>query len=303
MPMDFAIDFTPELLIAFLTLLVLEIVLGIDNVIFISILASKLPVEQQAKARNLGLSLAMVMRIGLLFAASWIISLKDDLFTLFGYGFSGRDLILILGGGFLIYKAVREIHEKLEGAESHGTGAGSAKTITFGAVIVQILLIDIVFSFDSVITAVGMVDSLLVIIVAVVLSFGVMLFSSKYIFAFVNKHPTVKMLALVFLVLIGVVLIADGFDVKIDKALIYGPMAFAIIVEALNLAYKRRIEKRDGPIEPVRLRHAYTKADDRVAVAAATSNNPDAGSVSLSRKPVTGAISNNDGHQEPARLG
>jgi len=303
MPMDFAIDFTPELLIAFLTLLVLEIVLGIDNVIFISILASKLPVEQQAKARNLGLSLAMVMRIGLLFAASWIISLKDDLFTLFGYGFSGRDLILILGGGFLIYKAVREIHEKLEGAESHGTGAGSAKTITFGAVIVQILLIDIVFSFDSVITAVGMVDSLLVIIVAVVLSFGVMLFSSKYIFAFVNKHPTVKMLALVFLVLIGVVLIADGFDVKIDKALIYGPMAFAIIVEALNLAYKRRIEKRDGPIEPVRLRHAYTKADDRVAVAAATSNNPDAGSVSLSRKPVTGAISNNDGHQEPAGLG
>jgi len=301
--MDFAIDFTPELLIAFLTLLVLEIVLGIDNVIFISILASKLPVEQQAKARNLGLSLAMVMRIGLLFAASWIISLKDDLFTLFGYGFSGRDLILILGGGFLIYKAVREIHEKLEGAESHGTGAGSAKTITFGAVIVQILLIDIVFSFDSVITAVGMVDSLLVIIVAVVLSFGVMLFSSKYIFAFVNKHPTVKMLALVFLVLIGVVLIADGFDVKIDKALIYGPMAFAIIVEALNLAYKRRIEKRDGPIEPVRLRHAYTKADDRVAVAAATSNNPDAGSVSLSRKPVTGAISNNDGHQEPAGLG
>jgi len=301
--MNFAIDFTPELLIAFLTLLVLEIVLGIDNVIFISILASKLPVEQQAKARNLGLSLAMVMRIGLLFAASWIISLKDDLFTLFGYGFSGRDLILILGGGFLIYKAVREIHEKLEGAESHGTGAGSAKTITFGAVIVQILLIDIVFSFDSVITAVGMVDSLLVIIVAVVLSFGVMLFSSKYIFAFVNKHPTVKMLALVFLVLIGVVLIADGFDVKIDKALIYGPMAFAIIVEALNLAYKRRIEKRDGPIEPVRLRHAYTKADDRVAVAAATSNNPDAGSVSLSRKPVTGAISNNDGHQEPAGLG
>ena len=304
MPMNFAIDFTPELLIAFLTLLVLEIVLGIDNVIFISILASKLPVEQQAKARNLGLSLAMVMRIGLLFGASWIISLKGDLFTLFGYGFSGRDLILILGGGFLIYKAVREIHEKLEGAESHGTGGGSAKTITFGAVIVQILLIDIVFSFDSVITAVGMVDSLLVIIVAVVLSFGVMLFSSKYIFAFVNKHPTVKMLALVFLVLIGVVLIADGFDVKIDKALIYGPMAFAIIVEALNLAYKRRVEKREGRIiEPVQLRHAYTKADDRAAVSAATSRSAGAGSVTLSRKPVTGAISHNDGHQEPAGLG
>jgi len=130
-----------------------------------------------------------------------------------------------------------------------------------------------------------------------------MLFSARFIFVFVNKHPTVKMLALVFLVLIGVFLIADGFDVKIDKALIYVPMAFAIIVEALNLAYKRRIEKRDGPIEPVQLRHAYTKADDRDAVAAATSQNPDAGSVGLSRKPVTGAINDNDGHQEPAGLG
>ena len=204
--MNFALEFTPDLLAAFLTLFVLEIVLGIDNVIFISILASKLPVEQQAKARNLGLSLALVMRIGLLFAASWIISLKEDLFVIAGYGFSGRDLILILGGGFLIYKAVREIHEKLEGAESHGTGS-SRGAVTFGAVIVQILLIDIVFSFDSVITAVGMVDNLLLIIVAVVLSFGIMLFSSKYIFAFVNRHPTVKMLALAFLVLIGVVLI------------------------------------------------------------------------------------------------
>jgi len=293
----------PQTWIAFATLTALELVLGIDNIIFISILVDKLPKERREMARRLGLFMAMFMRIGLLLVLAWIVGLVTPLFTVLQQEISGRDLILILGGGFLIYKAVREIHEKLEGAESHGTGAGSAKTITFGAVIVQILLIDIVFSFDSVITAVGMVDSLLVIIVAVVLSFGVMLFSSKYIFAFVNKHPTVKMLALVFLVLIGVVLIADGFDVKIDKALIYGPMAFAIIVEALNLAYKRRIEKRDGPIEPVRLRHAYTKADDRVAVAAATSNNPDAGSVSLSRKPVTGAISNNDGHQEPAGLG
>ncbi len=299
--MDFSIDFSPELIVAFATLLVLEIVLGIDNVIFISILASKLPVEQQARARNLGLTLAMVMRIGLLFAASWIISLKDDLFVLFGMGFSGRDLILILGGGFLIYKAVREIHEKLEGAVSHGPS--SRGTVTFGAVIVQILLIDIVFSFDSVITAVGMVDNLLVIIVAVVLSFSVMLFSSKYIFAFVNKHPTVKMLALAFLVLIGVVLIADGFDVKIDKALIYVPMAFAIAVEALNLAYKRRVEKRDGPIEPVHLRHAYSKDDDRDAVAAATAQGPEAGSVTLSSRPVTGKITDTDGHQEPIGLG
>ncbi len=300
--MDFALEFTPELAIAFLTLLVLEIVLGVDNVIFISILASKLPVEQQAKARNLGLALAMVIRIGLLFAATWIISLTTDLFAVAGIGISGRDLILILGGGFLIYKAVREIHEKLEGAESnHETG--TPKVATFGAVIVQILLIDIVFSFDSVITAVGMVDNLLVIIVAVLLSFALMLFSSKYIFAFVNKHPTVKMLALAFLVLIGVFLIADGFEVKIDKALIYVPMAFAIVVEVLNLAYKRRVEKRQGAIEPVHLRHAYTKADDRDAVAAATARGPEAGAVSLSRKPVTGTNTEGDGHQEPAGLG
>jgi len=258
----------PDLAIAFLTLFVLEIVLGVDNVIFISILASKLPVEQQAKARNLGLTLAMVTRIGLLFGASWIITLTDDVFTVFGNGFSGRDLILIAGGLFLVYKAVTEIHEKLEGAESHGTGR--VKTVTFGAILAQILLLDIVFSFDSVITAVGMVDSLLVIIVAVVSSFAVMLFSAKYLFAFENRHPAVKMLALAFPVLIGVFLIADGFDVKIDKALIYGPMAFAILVEALNLVSKARQEKRRGPIEPVHLRHAYSKADDRVAVAAAT---------------------------------
>ncbi|MDO7880618.1 TerC family protein [Salinibacterium soli] len=301
--MDLALEITPDLIVAFLTLIVLEIVLGVDNVIFISILASKLPVEQQAKARNLGLTLAMIMRIGLLFAASWLISLKDDLFTLFGMGFSGRDLVLIAGGGFLIYKAVHEIHEKLEGAASDHSG-GKAKSVTFVGVIIQILLIDIVFSFDSVITAVGMIDSLLVIVVAVVLSFGVMLFSAKFIFAFVNKHPSVKMLALAFLVLIGVFLIADGFGVKIDKALIYVPMAFAIVVEALNLAYKRRIEKRQGAaIEPVHLRHAYTKADDRPAVAAATSHNPDAGAVSLSRKPVSGAVSPDDDHQEPAGLG
>lgn len=219
--------------------------LGVDNVIFISILASKLPVSQQAKARNLGLSLAMLIRIGLLFVASWIISLTNDLFALFGMGFSGRDLILIVGGLFLIYKAVREIHEKLEGAESEGSSDG--KAVSFGAVIVQIQLLDIVFfSFDSVITAVGMVDNLVVIIAAVVLSFGVMLFSSKFIFTFVNRHPTVKMLALAFLVLIGVTLVADGFEVKIDKALIYVPIAFAIVVEALNLTYKARQEKRKG---------------------------------------------------------
>jgi len=282
---DFALELTPDLVVAFLTLFVLEIVLGVDNVIFISILASKLPVEQQAKARNLGLTLAMLIRIGLLFFASWIISLTNDLFEVAGMGFSGRDLILIAGGLFLVYKAVHEIHEKLEGEESHGNGGG--KAVTFGAIIAQILLLDIVFSFDSVITAVGMVDNLLVIIVAVVLSFGVMLFSSKFLFAFVNKHPTVKMLALAFLVLIGFTLIADGFEVHIDKALIYVPIAFAIVVEALNLTYKARQEKRKGiHTDPVKLRNAYTKADDTDAVAAATTKG--ATSVGLSRKPVSG---------------
>ena len=300
--MDLSLELTPDLAIAFLTLFVLEIVLGVDNVIFISILASKLPVEQQARARNLGLTLAMLMRIVLLFAASWVITLTSNLFELFGMGFSGRDVILILGGLFLVYKAVTEIHEKLEGAESHG--AGTIKVATFGAVILQIIMLDMVFSFDSVITAVGMVDNLVVIIAAVMLSFTIMLFSSKFIFEFVNRHPTVKMLALAFLVLIGVFLIADGFDAKIDKALIYGPMAFAIFVEALNLAQKRRAEKQAGTaVEPIHLRHAYSKGDDHDAVAAATSSGPKTGAVGLSRRPVTGTATDGDGHQEPAGLG
>lgn len=300
--MDLSLELTPDLAIAFLTLFVLEIVLGVDNVIFISILASKLPVEQQARARNLGLTLAMLMRIVLLFAASWVITLTSNLFELFGMGFSGRDVILILGGLFLVYKAVTEIHEKLEGTESHGTGR--IKVVTFGAVIGQIIVLDMVFSFDSVITAVGMVDNLLVIIAAVMLSFTIMLFSSKFIFEFVNRHPTVKMLALAFLVLIGVFLIADGFDAKIDKALIYGPMAFAIFVEALNLAQKRRVEKQSGTaVEPIHLRHSHSRGDDHDAVAAATSSGPETGAVGLSRRPVTGTVTDGDGHQEPAGLG
>ncbi len=252
--------FSPELLVAFLTLLVLEVVLGIDNVIFISILAAKLPPELQNRARVVGLSLAMIMRILLLFAATWIIGLTADLFQLFGMGFSGRDLILILGGLFLVYKAVVEIHEKLEGAEGHQKSSG--KTVTFAGVIVQILLIDIVFSLDSVITAVGMVDELWIMIAAVVIAITLMLFTAKAISEFVYRHPTVKMLALAFLVLIGTTLIAEGFDVHIDKALIYGPIAFAIGVEVLNLIYRgRQAKRRNENIEPVELRPTLVKEE------------------------------------------
>ncbi|HEU0181817.1 MAG TPA: TerC family protein [Agromyces mariniharenae] len=300
--MEFSLEFTPDLLAVFLTLFVLEVVLGVDNVIFISILASKLPVEQQARARNLGLTLAMLMRVLLVLFAGWIITLKADLFVIAGIGFSGRDLILIAGGLFLVYKAVHEIHQKLEGVEEHG--AGGAARATFGSVIFQILLLDLVFSLDSVITAVGMTENLVVIITVVVLSFGLMLFAARYIFTFVSRHPTVKMLALAFLLLIGVFLIADGFGVKIDKALIYGPMAFAIFVEALNLLAASRRAKRLGTVrEPVRLHTGYPVENEVEAVHAATSTGPEAGAVHLSRRPVSGAVTDHDGHEEPRGLG
>lgn len=288
--MDFSFAFTPDLIAVFLTLFVLEVVLGVDNVIFISILASKLPKEQQAKARNLGLTLAMLMRVLLVLFAGWIITLKDDVVELLGMGFSWKDFILIAGGLFLVYKAVTEIHHKLEGEEEgHGD---NRKAVTFGSVIAQILVLDLVFSLDSVITAVGMTDNLLVIITVVVLSFGIMLFAARFIFEFVNRHPTVKMLALSFLLLIGVFLIAEGFEIHIDKAFIYGPMAFAIFVEVLNLSYAGRKAKRaKARTEAVRLRPRYSDVDEQVAVSAALSTGADAGSVGLSRKPVEGADS------------
>ncbi|ACQ80409.1 Integral membrane protein TerC [Beutenbergia cavernae DSM 12333] len=289
--MDLSLELTPDLLVAFLTLFVLEIVLGVDNVIFISILASKLPPDQQAKARNLGLTLAMVSRIGLLFAASWMITLTEPLVTVIGHDFSGRDLILLLGGAFLIYKAVREIHEKLEGVE-HGHGGGGAARATFGAIIAQILVLDVVFSFDSVITAVGMVDNLVVIIAAVVLSFGIMLVAAKYIFGFVNKHPSVKILALSFLLLIGTFLVVDGFGVHVEKALIYGPMAFAVLVEALNLTYRRKQYERAQAATPVELRSRPRLADDGDALAAAERDSD--GAIGLSRKPVAVAVAPSD---------
>lgn len=286
--MDLSFEFTPDLIAVFLTLFVLEVVLGVDNVIFISILASKLPKEQQAKARNLGLTLAMVIRIILVMFAGWIIGLTEVVFALWGLEFSWKDIILIAGGLFLVYKAVTEIHHKLEGVEEEH-GATPKGTVTFWGVIAQILLLDIVFSLDSVITAVGMTTNLWLIVTVVVLSFGIMLFAARFIFTFVNNHPTVKMLALAFLVLIGVFLIAEGFGVHIDKALIYGPMAFAIFVEALNLAYAARKAKRaQAKQAAVQLRPRYTDVDESVAVHSALSGAPTSGSVGLSSKPVEG---------------
>ncbi len=233
----------PESLIALLTLTVLEVVLGIDNIIFISILAGKLPKEQQNKARLTGLGLAMITRILLLFSIVWIMKLTLPLFTVLSQEISGRDIILIVGGLFLLAKSTFEIHDKLEGEEGHRT-AKAAKS--FGSVITQILLLDIVFSLDSVITAVGMANNIIIMIVAVVIAVGVMMVSSKSISNFVEKHPTVKMLALAFLILIGVSLIAEGLEQHIPKGYIYFAMAFSVFVEMLNLKMK---SKKRNPVE------------------------------------------------------
>ncbi len=242
----------PQTWIGLVTLTGLEIVLGVDNVIFVSILAGKLPEARRARARRLGLFLAMFMRIGLLFSLAWMIRLTEPFFTVLGRGFAGRDLILIGGGLFLIAKATFEIHEKLEGE----TGHGSARVApSFSAVIVQVMLLDIVFSLDSVITAVGMANDLGVMVTAVVLAVGVMMVSADAISGFVERHPTVKILALSFLLLIGVSLMADGFQQHIPKSYIYFAMAFSVFVEMINL----RLHARTRPIE---LRHAYVEEKD-----------------------------------------
>jgi len=233
----------PNAWAALLTLTALEIVLGIDNVVFISILAGKLPPEQQARARRLGLGLAMFIRIGLLFSIVWIIRLTAPLFTVLEQEISGRDLILLVGGLFLLAKSTHEIHQKLEGEP----GEISMRTAaSFSRVIVQILLLDIVFSLDSVITAVGMVDQIAVMVAAVVIAVGFMLVFAGPISSFVERHPTVKMLALSFLLLIGFALIAEGLDQHIPKGYIYFAMAFSLGVETLNLRLRRKVE-------PVRL--------------------------------------------------
>ena len=222
-----------ENLLALLTLTLLEIVLGIDNIVFLSILTGKLPPAQQGSARRVGLLLAMGMRIALLLAITWVMGLTRPLFTVFEQAFTGRDLILLVGGLFLVAKATWEIHDKLEGAV-HGAGGGP-KAASFGAILVQILLLDMVFSLDSVITAVGMARALEVMIAAVVIAVLVMMVFAGAISAFIERHPTMKMLALSFLLLIGVVLIADGLGQHVSKGYIYFAMAFSLLVEVLNL--------------------------------------------------------------------
>jgi predicted tellurium resistance membrane protein TerC len=233
---------SPEIWAALVTLTVLEIVLGIDNIIFISILASKLPREQQARARRVGLALAMLMRIGLLFSLAWVIRLTAPLFTLLGEEISGRDLILILGGLFLLAKSTHEIHDKLEGEEGRAAGKVAA---SFAGVLVQIMLLDVVFSLDSVITAVGMADELGVMVAAVVIAVIIMMVSAGTISTFVDRHPTVKMLALSFLLLIGLSLLLEGFDQHIPKGYIYFAMGFSVFVEMINL----RIRGKTPPVE------------------------------------------------------
>jgi predicted tellurium resistance membrane protein TerC len=248
--MDWMTD--PQAWIALGTLTALEIVLGIDNVVFISILAGKLPRDQQERARRLGLLLAMGMRIALLFSLAWVIRLTEPLFVVLGQELSGRDLILIGGGLFLLAKSTHEIHQRMEGDE----GSASARIHpSFGSVLLQIMLLDIVFSLDSVITAVGMADELVVMVAAVVIAVGFMMVFSGPISGFVDRHPTVKILALSFLLLIGVSLIAEGFDQHIPKGYIYFAMAFSVLVEFLNL----RVRK--PTTAPVRLHEPYADAD------------------------------------------
>ncbi len=242
---------SPDAWIALLTLTSLELVLGIDNIVFISILAGKLPESQREKARFLGLGLAMVSRIALLFSIAWVIQLTEPWFTIRANEISGRDLILIIGGFFLIAKSTHEIHQKLEGDEA---ALSAASAPSFQSVLIQIMLLDIVFSLDSVITAVGMVDEISIMIVAVVISVAFMMFFARGISEFVDRRPTIKILALSFLLLIGVALISDGLDHHIPKGYIYSAMGFSVFVELINLRVRKKPE-----VEPVKLREPYVK--------------------------------------------
>ncbi|MBB2494018.1 TerC family protein [Aquipseudomonas ullengensis] len=242
---------SPEIWVAFLTLTALEIVLGIDNIIFISILVSRLPVEQQPKARFFGLALAMGTRILLLLSITWVMRLTADLFTVMDHGISGRDLILFFGGLFLLFKSSMEIFHSLEGAEQSQDGGG--KAYGFMGIIVQIAIIDIVFSLDSVITAVGLVQHVPVMVAAIVISVIVMMLSASTISAFIDKHPSLKMLALSFLIVVGTVLIAESFEVHLPKGYVYFAMAFSLAVEAINIRLRGAMARQKGE-EPVQLR-------------------------------------------------
>jgi predicted tellurium resistance membrane protein TerC len=255
----------PETWIAFITLVALELVLGVDNVIFISILAGKLPQDQQQRARTTGILLAVITRVMLLLSLSWIVGLTDALVTVLGFEISGRDLVLFAGGLFLIWKSVHEIHQKLEGEEGHATAKVQA---AFWSVIIQILLLDIVFSLDSVITAVGMVDEVAIMIAAVVIAAVVMVFTSGPLGNFVERHPTIKMLALSFLLLIGFTLIVEGLHQHIPKGYIYFAMGFSVFVEMLNLRVRGM-----GATKPVTLREPYREAVAS-GVAATVANAP-----------------------------
>ncbi|TAK59386.1 MAG: TerC family protein [Bacteroidetes bacterium] len=241
--------FDPQSWIALITLTVLEIVLGVDNIVFISILSGKLPPHQQAKGRSIGLFLAMFTRIALLLSLSWIMRLTEPLFTVLSYEISGRDIILILGGLFLLGKSTHEIHNKLEGAEGEHK---IPKKVSFSGVIFQIIILDIVFSLDSVITAVGMANQVGIMIAAIVIAVGFMMWSAKAVSNFIDHHPTVKMLALSFLLLIGVSLIAEGMDQHIPKGYIYFAMAFSVFVEMLNLKMTKKAK-------PVKLHQQYSE--------------------------------------------
>lgn len=230
---------TPEAWIALATLAMLEIVLGIDNIIFISVLVDRLPKHQQQRGRILGLGLAMVTRLGLLFSLAWMMGLVEPIFTLFGMGFSGRDLILFFGGLFLLYKASSEIKELIVGHEETHSNGASIKKVGFAMTLAQIAVIDIVFSLDSVITAVGMVDEVQIMMIAIVIAVGVMMFAAKAIGDFVNNYPSIKMLALCFLVIVGAVLVAESFGIHIPKGYIYGAMAFSLIVELANIRMRK----------------------------------------------------------------
>ena len=241
---------SPEAWIALTTLTALEIVLGIDNIIFISILVSRLPDHQREFGRRVGLTLAMLTRLALLFSIAWVMGLKDTWFTVFAQDISGRDVILILGGLFLLYKSTHEIHQSMEGIEEE---TSVPKVAGLASILVQIAILDIVFSLDSVITAVGLVEHVSIMAIAIIVAVGIMLIAAKPIGDFVDRHPTIKILALSFLILVGVTLIVEGFDVHVPKGYIYFAMAFSVMVEMLNI----RMRKKAG--EPVHLHKQYSE--------------------------------------------